>query len=84
VLPLLERFEKIYLWMDNDRAGLEGIEKFTQKLGPGRTYIVRPLPEVRSISRLAAEVAYMQPVENPRVFLPLWIAPVITQCCNQT
>ena len=27
VLPLLERFEKIYLWMDNDAPGQEGAEK---------------------------------------------------------
>jgi twinkle protein len=41
VLPMLERFEKIYLWMDNDPAGQEGIEKFAKKLGTGRCLIVR-------------------------------------------
>lgn len=42
VLPLLEHFEKIYLWMDNDVGGHEGAEKFAKKLGLKRTYIVRP------------------------------------------
>jgi len=42
VLPLLENFEKIYLWMDNDAAGQEGCEKFAKKIGLERTYIVRP------------------------------------------
>lgn len=40
VLPLLERFEKIYLWMDNDAPGQEGAEKFAKKLGLNRCYIV--------------------------------------------
>ena len=42
VLPLLENYEKIYLWMDNDAAGQEGCEKFAKKIGLERTYIVRP------------------------------------------
>ena len=41
VLPLLERFKKIYLWMDNDQPGREGAEKFAKKLGMNRTYIVQ-------------------------------------------
>ena len=32
VLPLLERFDKIYLWMDHDGAGQAGVDKFVQKL----------------------------------------------------
>lgn len=32
VLPLLERFDKIYLWMDHDGPGQAGVEKFVQKL----------------------------------------------------
>ena len=42
VLPLLEKIEKIYLWMDSDAAGQEGAETFSKKLGMERTYIVRP------------------------------------------
>lgn len=32
VLPLLERFDKLYVWMDHDGAGQAGVEKFVQKL----------------------------------------------------
>jgi twinkle protein len=39
---LLEKFEKIYLWMDDDVPGREGAEKFAKKLGPDRCLIVRP------------------------------------------
>jgi twinkle protein len=42
VLPLLEEFSKIYLWMDNDIAGQEGAEQFAKKLGLRRCYIVKP------------------------------------------
>ena len=40
VLPLLERYSKIYLWMDNDVPGQEGAEKFAKKLGLNRCHIV--------------------------------------------
>jgi twinkle protein len=40
LLPWLERFVKIYLWMDNDVAGQEGAEAFAKKLGAGRVLIV--------------------------------------------
>ena len=42
VLPLLEEFTKIYLWMDNDAAGQDGAEQFAKKLGLERCYIVKP------------------------------------------
>ena len=45
VLPLLERFETIYLWMDNDGPGREGAEKFANKLGAKRCLIVTPKPD---------------------------------------
>lgn len=32
VLPLLERFDKLYLWMDHDGPGQAGVDKFVQKL----------------------------------------------------
>ncbi|CAK4643013.1 unnamed protein product [Aphanomyces euteiches] len=41
VLPLLERFSSIYLWMDSDVHGQDSIDKFSAKLGVARTYIVR-------------------------------------------
>jgi twinkle protein len=42
LVPILERFEKIYLWMDDDLPGREGAEKISSKLGVGRCQIVRP------------------------------------------
>jgi len=42
VLPLLEDFETIYLWMDNDGPGQEGADLFARKVGLERCYIVRP------------------------------------------
>ena len=44
VLPLLERFAKVYLWMDNDAAGQASVDKFAAKCGLTRCYIVRPPP----------------------------------------
>jgi twinkle protein len=40
LLPCLERFEKIILWMDDDPAGHEGAEKFVEKLGVKRCLVV--------------------------------------------
>lgn len=45
VLPLLEDYEKIYLWMDNDGAGQEGARVFSQKIGLGRCFMVQPTLE---------------------------------------
>ena len=42
VLPMLERFDKIYLWMDNDGPGREGAEQFARKIGINRCYLVQP------------------------------------------
>jgi twinkle protein len=42
VLPILERFETIYLWMDNDGPGREGAEQFAKKIGVNRCMIVQP------------------------------------------
>lgn len=41
-LPLLEKFDRILLWMDNDGPGQEGAELFAKKIGLGRCYIVKP------------------------------------------
>ncbi|KAL9655841.1 hypothetical protein ABK040_000903 [Willaertia magna] len=40
ILPWLEEFDKIYLWMDDDHAGQQGAELFSKKLGIGRCFIV--------------------------------------------
>lgn len=44
VLPMLERFESVYLWMDNDGPGRDGAEVFAKKIGINRCFIVQPLP----------------------------------------
>jgi twinkle protein len=41
LLPYLERFKQIYLWLDDDLAGQQGAEKFAKKLGVGRCFIVK-------------------------------------------
>jgi hypothetical protein len=40
ILPYLDQFEEIILWMDNDEAGKLNTEKFAIKLGVSRTKIV--------------------------------------------
>ncbi len=42
VLPMLERFDSVYLWMDNDGPGREGAEAFAKKIGINRCFIVQP------------------------------------------
>ena len=49
-LPLLEDFDKVYLWMDNDGPGQEGAELFAKKIGLGRCYMVRPTEENTGIT----------------------------------
>eukprot|EP01041_Mallomonas_annulata_P002554 gene2554-4987_t len=43
ILIDLERFGKIYVWMDDDDAGRTGCEKFVKKMGSKRCVIVKPL-----------------------------------------
>lgn len=47
VLPLLEQFEKIYLWMDSDAPGQEGAQVFAKKLGLKRCFIVPASEEAK-------------------------------------
>lgn len=42
LIPLLDRFTQIYVYMDYDQAGQTAAEKVVRKLGPGRCYIVTP------------------------------------------
>jgi twinkle protein len=49
LLPMLERFDKIYLWMDNDAPGQQGAADFAKKLGMKRCYVVRSI-EASSIN----------------------------------
>lgn len=41
LLPWLEQFQRIYLWLDDDLAGREAAAKFAKKLGLKRTFIVK-------------------------------------------
>ena len=40
LVPLLDRFEKVILWMDNDKAGELNAPKIAHKTGLKRTFIV--------------------------------------------
>jgi hypothetical protein len=42
VLVLLEQFDTVYLWMDNDGPGREGAEMFARKMGVERCLLVQP------------------------------------------
>jgi twinkle protein len=55
VLPMLERFDKVYLWMDADGPGQEGAAKFAKKLGERRVAVVRPLRDDPSPAKDANE-----------------------------
>lgn len=46
VLPMLERFGRLYLWLDDDGPGREGADRMAAKLGMGRCYVVRPTAEL--------------------------------------
>jgi twinkle protein len=51
----LERFDKLYLWLDNDAPGQAAAEKFAKKLGLHRCVVVRPLPDIGVPSKDANE-----------------------------
>ncbi len=42
LIPCLERFKRIILWMDDDAAGHEGAEVIVRKLGLQRCFVVTP------------------------------------------
>jgi len=64
VLPLLEGFERVYLWMDADAAGSAGLQRILQKLGRGRCMIVQaprdaggnPLKDANDALRAGADI----------------------------
>ena len=45
LIKMLEKLDRVYLWMDNDQIGQINVENFAKKLGEQRTYIVRLDPE---------------------------------------
>lgn len=40
-IPLLERFDTVYIWLDDDTEGQAAAERFAHKLGSRRCFIVR-------------------------------------------
>lgn len=79
-LPLLERFEKIYLWMDNDGPGQEGAELFAKKIGLERCFIVRPsqantdLPQDQALPKDANE-ALLRGLDLERIVADARLTP---------
>jgi twinkle protein len=47
LVDYLEKVERVYLWMDNDEAGMLNLENFANKLGVKRTFIVKTDPDGR-------------------------------------
>ena len=60
LIPLLERFEKVILWMDNDKAGELNAPKIGHKIGEKRTFIVnnedRSLKDANDVLRKKPEL----------------------------
>ncbi|GFE53780.1 DNA polymerase I [Babesia ovis] len=52
LLPRLEKLDHIYLWMDFDAAGQNGVDHFASKLGIQRTRVVRDIFERPSGSNI--------------------------------
>ncbi len=53
LLPELERFKTIYLWMDDDVAGQSGAQKFAPKLGVARVLIVHSRSDYNQTAAVA-------------------------------
>ena len=50
MLPMLERFKKLYLWFDDDVPGQEAVERLARKLGKDRCFVVRSRPRAGTTS----------------------------------
>lgn len=53
LIPLLQDYDKIYLYLDNDKSGQDAVSKFLRKLGTSRCYIVSPI-------NLSSDSPYLQ------------------------
>ncbi|KAI8138477.1 P-loop containing nucleoside triphosphate hydrolase protein [Fennellomyces sp. T-0311] len=60
VLPLLERFSKIYLWLDDDVDGQIAAERFANKLGKSRCLLVNTNIQNESDGPRTAHEAWIQ------------------------
>lgn len=59
LLPCLEQFDRIYLWLDNDQPGQEASDKFARKLGIHRCRIVRPPDSMKNAPKDANDALRM-------------------------
>lgn len=71
LIPLLEQFRRIYLWLDDDKSGREGCEKLAGKLGKHRCWIVQPLLDVSPRPKDANDaLRMMKPMPESSYFAP--------------
>lgn len=70
LLPLLERFQKIYLWLDNDAPGHQSAEKFSMKLGIERCQILSTdsLDQINASQIKDANDALLAGVDFSKIF----------------
>ena len=59
LLPCLEQFDRIYLWLDNDKPGQDASDKFARKLGIHRCMIVRPPDNMKDAPKDANDALRM-------------------------
>jgi twinkle protein len=69
MLPWLEQFHKIYLWLDDDLAGREASLKFAKKLGLKRTFIVKTKDEEAKGPKDANEALLLCTHEDMKKFI---------------
>jgi twinkle protein len=70
VLPLLERFDRIYLYMDNDAPGQEGAQSFAKKLGLNRCFIVQSPRGIKDANEALLENVNMNELFQNAALVP--------------
>jgi len=65
LIPLLQPFEKIYLWLDHDQSGQEATTKFVSKLGATRCAVVTPLSDTLNPPKDANDALRQDPACIP-------------------
>lgn len=64
MLPMLERFQIMFLWMYSDEAGKSVTEKFARKLGMRRFHIVNPYSSTTNITKIKDENDWLRKSEE--------------------
>lgn len=75
LIPLLEQFRRIYLWLDDDKSGREGCEKLATKLGKHRCWVVQPLTDVSPRPKDANDALRMMKPAPPQGLLEMGKVP---------